>query len=224
MLLRKWFLGLRKTKTKRMQTKFFYSIFGLFLIIASCRQIDPNMQIDEGLVENNVYTSEEIGWTITIPENWEVVSRAQNEAFRKKGLGAMEETLDQEIDVSGLKDLIGFKKNRFNLFQSSSEPFVSQFNGDWEENNAGLKAILFNTYTDQGIKVDTSATSITTVDGIDFHTYEFTLYGREGEVVLKQQMYSQLINGFDFGVNINYNNEADKQVMLDAWMNSKFKK
>ena len=31
------------------------------------------------------------------------------------------------------------------------------------------------------------------------------------------------MNGFDFGVNINYNNEANKEELLEAWLNSKFR-
>lgn len=32
------------------------------------------------------------------------------------------------------------------------------------------------------------------------------------------------MNGLDFGVNINYNNESDKKEMLEVWLNSKFQK
>jgi hypothetical protein len=37
-------------------------------------------------------------------------------------------------------------------------------------------------------------------------------------------MYSRLINGYDFGANINYNNDDDKKIMVDAFKNSKFDK
>ena len=205
-----------------MQIRYTIILLGILILITSCGQIDPNKQIDEGNVENDVYSSKEIGWTINIPNNWKVISREQNEEYEKKGLNAMENMVDGEIDVSELRNLIGFQKNQFNAFQSTSEPFELEYQGEWEEINAGLKELIYNTYLDQGIKVDSTATKKIKVDGLDFHTYEFTIYSPKGDVILSQLMYSRLINRFDFGVNINYNNESDKKEMLDAWLNSKF--
>lgn len=207
-----------------MQITYRVIFLALIISITSCKQVDPNKQIDEGKVENDFYTSKEIGWTITIPNNWEVTSREQKEENQEKGLNAIEDIVDGEIDISGLKNLIGFQKNVFNMFQSTSEPFELEYEGEWEENSAGIKQLIFNTYEQQGIKTDSTATKIVKIDGLDFHTYNFTLYSQKGDVILNQIMYSRLINGFDFGVNINYNNESDKEEMLDVWLNSKFRK
>ena len=193
-------------------------------LLISCKEIDPNKQIDEGTIRNQLYFSEEIGWTIEIPENWKVISREQSEAYQEIGLDAMEETVDVEIDVTGLKNLIGFQKNRFNLFQSTSEPYKETYEGEWVEDNATLKKVIYQTYVDQGIKVDSTITKVISIDSLDFHYYELTIYGPDGKELLNQLMISRLINGFDFGVNINYNNQTDKGVMLNAWRNSKFKK
>lgn len=198
--------------------------FGILISMISCKEIDPNKQIDEGEFGNNIYTSKEIGWTIHIPKNWKIVSREQNENFQKKGVDVMENVMEAEIDVSGVKNLIGFHKNNSNIFQSTSEPFLVEYPGEWEENNANLKVLIYQTYESQGIKVDTTITKIIKINGLDFHTYQFTLYNPKGDVVLNQLMYSRLINGLDFGVNINYNNESDKKEMLDAWLHSKFRK
>ena len=151
-------------------------LFGILIAITSCKKIDPNKQIDEGKFENDTYSSKEIGWSINIPKNWKIISREQNEEYEKKGLDAMEKMVDEEIDVSGLKNLIGFQKNKFNIFQSTSEPFVVEYPGEWEENNAGLKELIYNTYENQGIKVDSSVTKTIKIDGLDFQTYEFTIY------------------------------------------------
>lgn len=199
-------------------------IYILLLSMFSCGQIDPNKQIDEGKIENHSYSSKEIGWTINIPKNWTVTSREQNEKYEKKGLDAMEELVEGEIDISGLKNLIGFQKNRFNIFQSTSEPFKLEYEGEWEETNNGVKELIYNTYLQQGIRVDSTATEIIKIDGLDFHSYELIVYGPNNDVILNQLMYSRLINGFDFAANINYNNDSDKKEMLNAWMNSKFKK
>lgn len=202
--------------------------FFLFLLtsisLISCKQIDANKQIDEGEFEKNVYTSYELGWIIKIPEGWEIITREENEKFEKKGLDAMEKLVDGEIDASGLKNLIGFQKNQFNLFQSSTEPFFEEYEGEWKENDILIKDLIFNTYVSQGIKVDSSETKTIKISGLNFESYEFTIYAPNGDVILNQIMYSRLMNNLSFGVNINYNNEEDKKEMLHIWKNSKFKK
>lgn len=175
----------------------------------------PNRQIDEGQVEGEIYTSQEIGWTVNIPQGWTVISKNRIEANDEKGRKAIEEVAG-EFDYSGLKHLISFQKNQFNIFQSTSEPFELEYEGEWEDNNAGLKELIYETYINQGIKVDTSSAKAT-IDGLDFEVFKSTIYGPDGNVILYQEMYSRYINGYDFGVNINYNNEKDKETMMEVW-------
>jgi hypothetical protein len=207
-----------------MKALFQLTLLGVLLLISSCKQIDPNKQVDEGKVVKNTYTSEDIGWTIEIPKGWTIVEKDKTEELNTKGLKAIAEVVDGEIDVSGLKHLISFQKNQFNIFQSTSEPFKVEYDGEWEVNNAELKKIMYSAYLNQGIKVDSSATSTINVDGLDFRYYSFTIYGPKGEIILNQAIYSRLINGLDFGVNLNYNNEKDKIEMMTAWKSSKFKR
>ena len=211
----------KKYKMKRI---LFTVITGFTIILTSCGEVDPNKNIDEGKVDGNFYTSNDIGWTIEIPKGWKIVEKEKTQEMNERGFKALEETLENEIDYSGLKNLISFQKNQFNLFQSSSEPFDLEYEGEWDDNNAALKEIIYSTYENQGIKVDSSTTKIENIDGLDFQTFSFTLYGPKGEVILKQIMYSRLINGFDFCVNINYNNDQDRDELLKVLRNSKFKK
>lgn len=195
-------------------------IIGTSLSISSCG--DTSKKTDEGQIRKNEYTSREIGWTIEIPEGWEVTDLEKSKKSSQKGEKAIEETINAEVDYSGLKHLITFQKNQFNLFQSSSEPFKLAYEGEWEETDSSLKVIVYETYKNQGIKADSSATTIEKIDGLDFRTYSFTIYSPKGDVILKQLIYGRLINGFNFGVNINYNNEEYKNEMLNAFRKSKF--
>ncbi|MDF0708485.1 hypothetical protein [Flagellimonas okinawensis] len=204
-----------------MKIKFTLLLF--ITVFISCKT-DPNKQIDEGKITENIYHSKEIGWTMEIPKGWEVTHRSILDKRTEKGLDAINETAGIEYDVSGLKQLLNFQKNQFNAFQSTSEPFELEYEGEWEENNAGLKELIYNTYLNRGIKTDSTETRTTNIGGLEFQFYEFTIYSPQGEVILNQIMYSRLINGLDFGVNINYNNESDKNEMLEAWLNSKFQK
>lgn len=202
---------------------YFLSLFLLLLVASSCKP-DPNKQIDEGKIADNIYKSEEIGWTMIIPDNWSITKRSEIERRNEKGKELLNEAIGEEYDFSQLKHLLHFQKNIFNSFQSSSEPFELEYEGEWEENNTGLKVLMIEAFEGRGIRVDSTSTKITKIDGLDFQTYKLTIYGPKGDVILNQILYSRLINGFDFGVNINYNNDKYKEEMLRAWLNSKFKK
>jgi hypothetical protein len=202
----------------------FTVIAGISLSLTSCGQVDPNKNIDEGKVEGSFYTSQEIGWTIEIPEGWTVVDMEKTKETEEKARKAVEETMDGEIDLSAFKKLISFQKDQFNCLQSSSEPFKLEYEGEWEENNAALKEVIYTTFLNQGVKSDSSATTIEKIDGLEFQKYSFTIYSPKGEVILKQIMFSRLINGFDFCVNINYTNDKDRDELLKVFRNSKFKK
>jgi len=199
-------------------------LFGLYfaILLVSCENVNPNEEIDEGQVEGKVYTSQDIGWTMQIPGGWEVMTMESMDNMTEKGNEVIEEVFG-DIDYSGLKHLISFQKDQFNIFQSTSEPFELEYEGEWEDNNILLREVLYTTYTNQGIQVDTSS-SLMTVDGLVFHGFHVTVYAPSGEAILFQDMYGRYINGFDFGVNLNYNNEADKATLMSVWRNSKFKK
>ena len=79
--------------------KSFLAIISLFTIsiLTSCEPIDPNKQIDEGNVQGNIYTSQEIGWAIEIPSGWEVIKKEQVQANNEKGLKAIEETIEGKV-------------------------------------------------------------------------------------------------------------------------------
>lgn len=192
------------------------------LSFASCSNPDPNSQIDEGLISENTYLSQEIGWSMIMPDGWDFLSRKQIDFYENKGADVLSETAGGEISYEGLKNLLHFKKDRFNIFQSTSEPFALEYEGEWEENNEALKQLVLQTYTDQGIHSKVTETSEEEIDGVLFETYTFTLFAPDGEVIIRQIMYSTLRNGYDFGVNITYNTDESRDVMLKAWRESTF--
>ncbi|CAD0007825.1 MULTISPECIES: hypothetical protein [Flavobacterium] len=196
-------------------------IYTISLLLFSCDRKDPNKQVDEGTLKGEIYKSREIGWEIRVPTGWSIVSKDITEQQEEKGQKAIEKSSGQKMDLKSLKHLISFQKNQFNLFASTSEPFKEDFSGQYEQTNKDLNALIYQTYVDQGIKVDSSSGK-EIIQGIKFSTFYTTIYAPDGKVILNQILYSKLINGYDFGVNINYNNEEDKKTMIDAWKKSKF--
>ena len=194
----------------------------LLIVLGSCEKRDPNDQVDEGGIVDGVYISDEIGWRINIAEGWEMVTRKQTADLQETGRTALEESSGEEVDVSGLKNLVSFKKNAFNIFQSTSEPFEEAYPGEWSENNSDLRDLILQTYRDRGMKVNASEIETEEIDGLDFQKHSLQILTPDGDLVLNQVMYSRLINGFDFGVNINYQDPELGAEMLETWRNSRF--
>jgi len=123
------------------KTGLIFTLIGIVSLINSC-EIDPNKQVDEGKVENEYYTSDEIGWTIQIPSGWRIMLKNQLDKNQDKGMDLVQETIDTIVDYSGLKHLISFQKNKANVLQSTSEPFELEYEGEWEENNEFVKVLI----------------------------------------------------------------------------------
>lgn len=200
------------------------SFFIFAFVLFSCKEEkkDPNKQVDEGTVTGEIYESKELGWKMEIPNGWPITSRDQVQANSDKGKKMMEKTMNAEIDMSGVKQLISFGKDPLNNFGSNSEPFKEEYAGHHKENTRQITDIIFRTFLDQGINCDT-ARGTETIGGLTFETFYTTIYApRTDSVILRQILYMRLINGYNFSANINYNNEADRDAMLKAWKASKF--
>lgn len=199
-----------------------FTFIAFTCLINSCK-IDPNKQVDEGKVENEYYTSEEIGWTIRIPSGWRIMLKNQMDKNQDRGMELVQETIDTVVDYSGLKHLISFQKNKGNVFQSTSEPFELEYEGEYEEANQFIKLLITEIYQNQGIKVDTTS-STARIDNLKFDLFKIKMYNPQGELILNQDMYTRLINDYMFSVILSYNNIDDKNEMMEVWTNSKFKK
>ncbi|MCH8905339.1 MAG: hypothetical protein IIA45_15680 [Bacteroidetes bacterium] len=58
--------------------------------------------MDEGNIAENIYTSDAIGWTIEIPEGWEITKKSQIEEEIEVGMEAVDEVIEEGIDFSTL--------------------------------------------------------------------------------------------------------------------------
>ncbi|MGV3632337.1 MAG: hypothetical protein ACO1O6_14105 [Bacteroidota bacterium] len=198
----------------------FIKLIWISVLFTSCKPGSGHF-VDEGEVKNESYTSEEIGWMIEIPKDWTIVSKYKQEAQSKKGEKAMEESTGIQVDSKKMKHLISFQKNMFNQFTSTSEPFIEEYPGEYQENEKYIHEVLYQTYADQGIKVD-SLSGRETIQGLKFNTFYVTVYGPAGKEIIRQIVYSRLIKGYDFSVIISYNNSEHQRTMLTAFRKSKF--
>ena len=97
-----------------MKSLFLILTAGIALYLSSCSQ--PVKKTGEGQIQGQEYTSKEIGWTITIPKGWDITDVEKANESTKRGVKAIEETINAKVDYSGYKNLISFQKNPFNIF------------------------------------------------------------------------------------------------------------
>lgn len=180
---------------------------------------NPIVEVDK--IEGTPYSNSEVGWSMTVPTDWEVISKDQLDANMKNGQDLVESTKGANLDYSGLTHLINFKKDDYNQFLSSIEPFDLTYEGEWEENNILVHEFLYETFEYQGLPVDTSS-HLTQIDGLNFEVFNITLYSRDGNLLMYEDMYSRYINGYDFSIIITYNNTTDKVLLEKVIRQSKF--
>ena len=195
----------------------------LAIFFTSCK--DSNNQIVlEDSIKNNIYRNKQLGWKMEIPTNWIIESKTTSKERTKEGYELIESSTGNKQDDTKFINPLAFKKDDFNKFSSTIEKYDIKIHGSWKVNNARLKKIISQTYTNQGFKFDSTKTKHETIDGIKFEFYEFNIYNEKNEVVLNQIMYSQYFKGFDFGINITSNNQTDRELILKHWRDSKFSK
>ena len=206
-------------------------LFPIALFISCCFMVACSPQssketasddVEEVVIDDHIYHSEATGWTMEIPEGWTVMKRNDLNQKMEKGKEVLEDVIGEEYDYSALEFLVNFQKDEFNMFQSTAEPYDETTRGDWEANNAQLKGVIYDAYTNQGILIDTTETTTENIAGLDFKRFDVALFDPNGKVILNQIMYTRLINGREVAININYNNVGFREEMISAWKKSTF--
>lgn len=167
------------------------------------------------------YHNATIGWTITVPEGFQLLSKSRMEANEAKGRAAIGADTNQTHAANGLQNIVNFQKNQFNLFNATLEKTPQQTAKTYASQHQVVKKLIFDAYAKQKIKVDTTSGKADFA-GHPFHAFYLKIYGPNGSLIMNQAIYSALINGFDFGVSINYNNEADHASLVQAFQQSTF--
>lgn len=172
--------------------------------------------------ETNRFEYAQIGWIIDAPKDWELISDEDANNSNQNGAASLEVVVGENIDMGGVTNLLGIKKNNLNFLKSTIEPFELSHEEAWLNNIYEVQDILHKSYTQQGFKVEPMKMGTKEIDGLDFVTYGFTFYDTNGQAVFHQILFNKYINGFDFSINVNYTNEESKNAMLAVLGNSRF--
>ena len=202
--------------------KFILLGLALMLMVCSC-QSDASKSSDPHTNKTkNIYKNTTLGWSIEIPKDWRVVSETQFNNQNQEGKKALAGVMEGTLTTTGLQQLVSFQKDQYNVFQSTAEAVKDV--QEWTANHKNIKEMMSDAFRLQGIQATVSPTRNEKINGLDFEVFEITIYDMNKEVLVQQISYSRYLKGYDFNININYNNPSDKSTMLKALNNSIFKK
>ncbi len=184
---------------------------------------EKRKELEVGKLDDKyVYTAKEIGWIALLPENWKVLTQRENYNLARKGRETVEGASDTKIDVSHLVNLISIRKDLSNSFQSTMQPLDEATARDYDNHTIFTQDLIKNVYKSKGIQAGYVLGAVR-IDGIMFDRFEIKLYSNDNKkVFLEQKLFNALINGYDFAMNINFNNADDEETLMTIVMGSKF--
>jgi hypothetical protein len=196
-------------------------------LLAACKPNqslkDKQAEVENGKIDENFkYICNDVGWETYLPKDWNVITKDESKKLTQKGKEALQKSLGTSVDMSALKELVNIKKDAFNSFLSTIENFDVNNDGDYNAHNVYVDKVICDAYTNNKINFKKKAGS-EEIDHINFHTLEIRIFAPNSDkILLTQKIYSALLKGYDFGMTLNYNNEEDKQTLLNIINTSKF--
>jgi hypothetical protein len=173
-------------------------------------------------IKFNTYQANEVAWQTQYPDSYSIMTREEIALVEGRGQLVMESAMDEKLELDHA-NLLWLKKDQFNCFTSNLQPFDADRDGSYAMNQNLTYEALIDAYTSYGFQFDNSfGTEI--IDGLEFHTMETKLYTSDRKKVLMTLvMYDRLIAGNkSLTFNISYNNETDKELLMNILHSSKF--
>jgi len=170
---------------------------------------------------DTVLYNSEFKWSIVIPEGFYLVSVDSVNAMHKRGAQKLENSSNQKIE-DNTTNIFMFKSNRFNYFESCSQPYDTTTDGKISESVKLIANVLYNSFTSQikNVEIDSSF-EIEKISGLEFHKLKMKIK-YPNNLVFYINMYCRLFGNKELAINIYYVDEIKGYQMLNAWKKSKF--
>lgn len=193
----------------------------IFLILTSILAISCQQSVLTTSEIKSIPINEKISWNIQLPKGWNVISQQKMDKIESKGKKAMEETIGEEVEMNH-ENLVTINKNQFNSLIANRQVYDSIIDGPYVELQDLLFKSILEAYRNQGIKFDYQYGN-DTIDGMSFRTLSTTLYAPQtNEIILNQILWDRLFDDYALMININYNNDTDKNKLMNLVESSSF--
>lgn len=176
----------------------------------------------EGKISGGVYTNADLGWSMKIPDGWQVKNQADIAALTKKGLDAMQKSVDGPIEAEDNAELLFLELDKFNRFTSTAKPFDPAMDGSYAESQELLEQLILKTYADMGMKTSHERRK-ETLGAVEFIVLDITIFAPDGKkVILHQSLYDALLGDRSLTISLNWNTDKARDALFHAWRASTF--
>jgi hypothetical protein len=186
----------------------------------SCNSQTNTTTVGQVDVSSSIYSAQEFGWKMSIPEDWEIVLKNDLDAQLNKGLEMIDGLNKEQSQQVKIIYLLSFKKDKRKSFTALAEAFDTA-TIDFEQQNKNTKTLLYKTLEDQKIKMDT-IWGRDTINSKEFRTFEMVFYNQSKEPLFHQVYYNRQFGKFMFTTIILYDTEEAKNTILTRWRASTF--
>jgi hypothetical protein len=164
--------------------------------------------------ESQEYFFDNIGWSITLPEDFILYDFIDESKSMQEASGEMDEN-DAFTDMFASQTMMLAIKDRFNYFNICIIPFDAEEDGSWETSMQASKTQAYKSMAKiiDREKLDT-ASSVEYIDGIPFSRFQIAVRiddNRRFDMILLSRWH----NGFDFSISyLNLDEKSKKQIEM----------
>ncbi|MBW7474719.1 DUF1795 domain-containing protein [Paenibacillus oenotherae] len=208
-----------------------WSVIIMFMLVfaTACSNANEEKKVDLGKVENGTYTNDYFGFSLTVPQGWQVQDAETMNEISEMGKDAIaggDEDKKKDLDLAEKKTLNLLMFSKFEMgsvqlnpnFLSTAEK-VSKLQGI--NSSKDYLEILKKMLTDSQLPYTFGETSTVTIGGQEFETIDASL--NTGEVTVSQKYYCAIIEGYALSFAATYMDDESKADMDNIVNTIKFK-
>lgn len=173
-------------------------------------------------IVNGVFTSQSVGWSIAVPEGWEIMPNINPEIAEEATSKYRESGI--EVDLSSIEWLVGFKKDDYNFFRAFSESSTYVSDEHLAQSMAVQRENLPKMFPKGWTIKDVSPINTEYVNGRKFLKFSTNVLIPQSNTTLSVISYLGIIDDNYFGVSICTANALNNSTLVKAWRESKFER
>ena len=165
----------------------------------------------------------QIGWTLSFPENSELLGWQQIDSFQNATANKIN---SRDYIFTTQEVLFLIKRDKNNFFGSTITPFDSSIFKNWESSYSHAKQTVLDIIKSKKSTVTLvdTATSTESIDGVTFQRFFARTKYPNQQVIRETYWYYRENKGVEFSINISFTDSAIGNKYLSVLRESKFDK
>lgn len=194
-------------------------LIALFCFSPTSWATDP----PRGVVTSALYTYDAVGWSFQIPRQWRLRTKEEIARVRNVGKEAYEKLLNEDtVNIDTPVLYLQHETSTRSRFTSDAIAYDGTA-GDYRKHQQEQFDSIIALYETMNLHLS-EARGTETIGGITFATQRVRVHSRDGKRLLMTGMnFGALIDGVAFSMGYTVDNDADRGIIHDAIVKSRFK-